>query len=1039
MLDWDSETNVVQRDLELMWNVLREENINNFQSNPTNVIQDLRKCLNLANSCKNALDQLEQDFLLLYEENTKALEANQAEIRKLELQKSQMCTSSHSGWPYIFGIPYFKGHDSFPAPPNQDAVEIRKKDYVTDINIPSSYRWKEQDKKNLIRAVTREIETSKLLLKGQRKSTADSELRFSDKEAHFSEEDYLEDISKLDWMKISTVDLKERHNTNECIGMWLSYLQPSINKNKWNKKEEEKLAQIAEKHNYQDWEKIAKELGTNRSAYQCIHHHQTRLNKNVAKKKWTEEENKKLEELVEHFRIGNFIPWNKIALCMEGRTKFQVYNHWAYTLHPSIKKGRFTKSEDAIILRGVKKYGADFGRISRYLPSRTSIQVRNRFNTFLQYQEPFKPWTAEEDEKLLDLVDKLGKGKWSQISKMFDNRNRTQIRHRYGAIQKWIKKNPGKRLNMTTRKVVANHCGPQKMLEVIENTKTTELPTGDLHEGELPTKLVKREHMKKPYVKPHVHKSTIDNAENIDHQLISFFKSGSGHFGNNKQIRYNKNENALFSQQVKMQLTVLCGNLSQKPTTVSKPDRKMLQFLKGENASDVVQCRKSRTSKVTRYSNNTLPTESSTNGSTSKNTLFSIPPNYSTLAAFKTLTSFCQNLDCNIWSAEDKCVSQELSNDKHSQTSKKGSQSNVHLKKVSSTSSGSTSPTDGVRDFQSSISIWKDRLLSLFFWPKIMSEVPPPTLDNLTTAKTTVKTKHSGHNEPKKVLRLRQKNEEALRKSKDFVTDTDANIHLEEIDVKVQSKQRKISKTSDLSYCEVTGAEKVAPNYNEPKKISRPRLKKEKTKDFVTETDVNIHTEEKNLKLEPNRKISETSDTSQCKVTADEKGTSNNGESKKVLRSRQKKEQALQKTKEFATETDANIHTEVKYLKLQSTKRKIPKISDSSNCEVTGAEKVTSNDMNPRKYRDLDKTKEEALKKTKNFVTNTDADIHTEEKALTRQSKNRKISKISDSSNCEATGAKKVTAKNNQKYRSVTAKNRQKGSSSKHTGKKRKV
>jgi hypothetical protein len=125
---------------------------------------------------------------------------------------------------------------------------------------------------------------------------------------------------------------------------------------------------------------------------------------------------------------------------MTGRSKTQVFNRWAYSLNPLIKKGRFTKEEDILMVAAVRRYGADFARVARFLPGRTSIQVRDRYNSILKYQSNGEPWTPDDDALLMTLVTELGEGKWSEICQHFENRNRTQVRHRYRTLQSWHKK-----------------------------------------------------------------------------------------------------------------------------------------------------------------------------------------------------------------------------------------------------------------------------------------------------------------------------------------------------------------------------------------------------------------------------------------------------------------------------------------------------------------------------------------------------------------------------------------------------------------------
>lgn len=109
--------------------------------------------------------------------------------------------------------------------------------------------------------------------------------------------------------------------------MWYGYLMPSLNRKPWTPAEEDKLLNAANDFEQQDWVEIAKAV-EGRSAYQCFVHYQTKFNsKNVLKNvRWTPEEDKRLMECVEKYRIGNIIPWTKVMEHCSGRSKPQLYN-----------------------------------------------------------------------------------------------------------------------------------------------------------------------------------------------------------------------------------------------------------------------------------------------------------------------------------------------------------------------------------------------------------------------------------------------------------------------------------------------------------------------------------------------------------------------------------------------------------------------------------------------------------------------------------------------------------------------------------------
>ena len=189
-----------------------------------------------------------------------------------------------------------------------------------------------------------------------------------------------------------------------------------------------------------DWDRIAKMLGTNRTAFLCFHRYQIKYNKACNNRKWTKEEDLRLRTLVKQCRINRFVPWSKVSYYMHNRTKDQCYQRYVYSIRDEVKQGLFEEVEDHIILVGAKLFGNDWARISHFIPTRTPMQIHSRFNTFLKAN--FDNWTYEEDHKLLQIVREQGPKEWVKISLNFATRTRTQCRQRWFYIHKLYKRCP---------------------------------------------------------------------------------------------------------------------------------------------------------------------------------------------------------------------------------------------------------------------------------------------------------------------------------------------------------------------------------------------------------------------------------------------------------------------------------------------------------------------------------------------------------------------------------------------------------------------
>ena len=175
-----------------------------------------------------------------------------------------------------------------------------------------------------------------------------------------------------------------------------------------------------EKHGiYGQWELIAKEHGSNRSASQCFSRYQSERNTSHSKKKWTEEDDASLREAVALLGEGN---WQQTASMLGNRTGNQCLQRWMKSLNPAIRRGKWTLQEDETLRRAVNFYGVgNWNKIQQHLPGRTDMQARERWTNILDPSLTFTPFTAEEEERLYALIEEHGR-KWSMLTQFFPGR-----------------------------------------------------------------------------------------------------------------------------------------------------------------------------------------------------------------------------------------------------------------------------------------------------------------------------------------------------------------------------------------------------------------------------------------------------------------------------------------------------------------------------------------------------------------------------------------------------------------------------------------
>ncbi|XP_032993449.1 snRNA-activating protein complex subunit 4 [Lacerta agilis] len=351
-----------------------------------------------------------------------------------------------------FMKPYFKDMTSgFGPPANSDAREKARQGIKSFAEL-LTIKWKSQEKLLLRQSVVSDqlqhLLQPKLLkldyLSEKREKLKDEMGRQILWKQIQETTQEIEDINQLpegsllgnrldehDWEKIANINFEGTRNAKELRKYWQNFEHPSISKREWNEEEVEKMKEIATRRNCQDWEAIALELGTQRTAFQCLQKFQA-FNKEFKKSEWSPEEDQILLQLVQEMRVGKHIPYRKIAYYMEGRDSAQLIYRWTKRVDPNLKRGAWTPEEDSVLLKAVAKYGAqDWYKIRMEVPGRNDIQCRDRYLHALHCEIKKGKWSEEEEVKLIELTEKYGVGHWAKIASELPHRSGTQC------LSKW--------------------------------------------------------------------------------------------------------------------------------------------------------------------------------------------------------------------------------------------------------------------------------------------------------------------------------------------------------------------------------------------------------------------------------------------------------------------------------------------------------------------------------------------------------------------------------------------------------------------------
>ncbi|CAH1272363.1 SNAPC4 [Branchiostoma lanceolatum] len=420
------------------------------------LIQDLEpeEVLELNQNYQDYIHDMLNRVQLMLAQNRERQAALKSELTVSDPGSDGKGRRSYGLW--SFYKPYFKDSYGNGPPPNEDSRHKRDEKSVNPF-VSLAKKWAAKDNKILYAAVrsdgmqkkTRSLMNKLEIYTTKLRQGAEGADR---KELQKKVQDIREEINKIteeadtellgdrldphDWDKIANVDFDGAYTPSACQLHWQSVAHPSINQKNWTEQETSRLEAIAAKHGAEDWVTIAQELGTGRTAIQCLRKYQTDINSELRKRKWSPEEDQLLTELVEKLRLGDYIPYQQIAYFMEGRTITQCCHRWAKTLDPNVVKGKWSVDEDIALLTAVAKFGAkDWWKISRLVSGRTDAQVRERYVNVLDPEIKRGPFTYYEDRQVLALYEKYGPA-WSTIANEIPGRTDCMVLRRFELLLK---------------------------------------------------------------------------------------------------------------------------------------------------------------------------------------------------------------------------------------------------------------------------------------------------------------------------------------------------------------------------------------------------------------------------------------------------------------------------------------------------------------------------------------------------------------------------------------------------------------------------